>query len=175
MSLISSMLNSERDARPTATQVKDQLSAIALEIFQPRKITCRACKKAFPDHAGLLQHLKETGHKRKFVAKETHLDHEQNIPEDETGLTIRGIADAPVNYHYDDTELDAIDPSPCLVCDTHFDTKRDFFRHLYGVHHYRGLKYVLKRRAESSLDANVDKEDERQAKRIWKDMPRHTD
>jgi hypothetical protein len=41
------------------------------------------------------------------------------------------------------------------------------------VHHYRGLNYVLKRKAENDLSEDVAKRDERLAKWIRRDMMRH--
>jgi hypothetical protein len=129
LSLISSTLSSEHNVRPTATQVKDQLSVIALQLFQPKKTRCRACGQAFSDHPALPQRHKETGHRRKFVAKETYLVHEQEIYKYGPGLTIHSIADAPAKYHYDDTKLDAIDTH--VWCATHTSTLRDSSLDIY--------------------------------------------
>jgi hypothetical protein len=92
-------------------------------------------------------------------------------------MTIRGAAHAPapLQHHYDDdATLDTPDPSPCVVCNKHFNTKRQFFKHLHGVHHYRGLKYVTKRKAENG--PNIDSDDERDGRFIkWmrRDMQKH--
>jgi tRNA U54 and U55 pseudouridine synthase Pus10 len=173
LSLVSTMLTLDREERPTAVQVKVQLTAIAIQLFQPKAATCRVCEQVFSSRKDLLNHLKDTGHKRKPLTRDAHLKVDQPISKDESELTIRGVADAPIKYYYDDNELDAIEPSPCMVCDKQFNTKRQFFGHLHGVHHYRGLKYVLKRKAENGLDEDVDKEDERLVKWIRKDMTRH--
>lgn len=171
LGLISTMLNFERDVRPTAIQVKEQLTAIAVRLFQPKSATCRACQQKFPGKSQPWKHPKKASHNRKDLIPVSDSTTAVDEFKTEPGLTIRGFADAPAKYYYDDNELDAIDPSPCIVCNKHFDTKRQFFKHLYGVHHYRGLKYVHKRKAEDDID--VDKEDERLAKRIRKDMMRH--
>jgi hypothetical protein len=175
LSLVSTMLTSERDARPSAIQVKDQLTAIALQLLQLKAGTCHVCEQAFSSRKELSTHLKNTGHKRKPIARDAHLQLDQQVSKDEPGLTIRGVADAPTKYYYDDNELDAINLSPCMVCDKLLNTKRQFFGHLHGVHHYQGLKYVLKRKAENSLDVDVVKGDERLEKWIRKDMARHDD
>jgi hypothetical protein len=47
-------------------------------------------------------------------------------------LRIRGCADAPVHNHYDEKNLDTIDPSPCAVFKRHFKTKKQFLAHLLG-------------------------------------------
>jgi serine/threonine protein kinase len=173
LSLISTMLSSERDARPTAAQVKDQLTAIGLQLLQPKSTTCRVCEQAFPTRKELFTHIKSTGHKSRVIIRDPHPQLNDQASKDDPGLTIRGFADAPAKYHYDDNELDAIDPSPCIVCDKHFNNKRQFFSHLYGVHHYRGLNYVLKRKAENDLSEDAAKRDERLAKWIRRDMMRH--
>ncbi|KAH3913304.1 hypothetical protein HBI56_085230 [Parastagonospora nodorum] len=173
LSLISKMLSSERGVRPNATQVKDQLTAIGLQLFQPNSVECRACQQSFSERRALRKHLKKTGHNRKQPLNPEPVNSEPaaSEPKSEPGLTIRGFADAPAKYYYDDKELDTPDPSPCIVCNRRFNTKRQFFAHLGGGHHYRGLKYVLKRKA--SKEVNMDKAEERLTKWIRKDMIRH--
>jgi hypothetical protein len=171
LGLINTMLSSQRDVRPTATEVRDQLTAIAVRLFQPKNFTCLACQQSFAGKSPFWKHLKKTGHNRLKPMPVSNLPPVTDELSAKPGLTIRGFADAPAKYYYDDNELDAIDPSPCMVCNKHFNTKRQFFGHLYGVHHYRGLKYVQKRKADDDVD--VDKEDERLAKWIRKDIVRH--
>lgn len=168
LSLISAMLSSERDVRPTATQVKDQFTAIGLQLFQAKSIECRACQQKFPGKPELRQHLKKTGHNRKQPPNPEPVADE---PKSDPGLTIRGVADAPAKYYYDEKELDTPDPSPCLVCNKRFNKKRQFFVHLRAGHHYRGLKYVHKRKA--SKEVKMDKAEERLTKWTRKDMMRH--
>jgi serine/threonine protein kinase len=174
INLISSMLSSERDARPTATQVKDDLTAIAVKLFQTKTAACRACAETFPSRNQLVKHLKKTGHNRRNVDTDTAQCVANNeFKNSESEFTIRGCADAPAQYYYDEHELDTVDPSPCVVCNRYFNTKGQFFGHLGGVHHFRSAKYVLKRKAELGLNTNTEREDERLAKRARKDMSRH--
>jgi hypothetical protein len=171
LGLISTMLSSDRDVRPTATQVKEQLTAIAIKLFQPNTAKCRMCAETFSSRNQLIKHLKKTGHNRKATVAEP--ESSARLPDNESGLTIRGCADAPAQYHYDERDLDVIDPSPCVVCNRYFNTKRQFFAHLGGVHHYRSTKFVQKRKAEN--DPNIEKREERLAKWTRKDMMRHDD
>jgi len=129
LSLISSMLSSGRDVRPTATQVKDQLAAIGLQLFQSKSAECRACQQSFSGKIALRKHLKKTGHNRKQPSNPEPVNSEPVASESksEPGLTMRGFADAPAKYYYDEKELDTPDPSPCLVCNRRFNTKRQFF------------------------------------------------
>jgi hypothetical protein len=174
LNLISSMLSSERGARPTATQVKEDLTAMAVKLFQPKTATCRACAEAFPSRNQLVKHLKKSGHNRKDVNIETAQRVANNeIKKSGSEFTIRGYADAPAQYHYDKYELDTVDPSPCVVCNRYFNTKGQFFGHLGGVHHFRPAKYVLKRKADLGLNTDTEREDGRLAKRARKDMSRH--
>jgi hypothetical protein len=55
-----------------------------------------------------------------------------------------------------------------MVCRRKFNKKKQFFSHIHGANHYRGARYVAKRRA----DVDVDKEDQRLAKWVRKDMMR---
>jgi serine/threonine protein kinase len=192
LKLISTMLSSERDERPTAVQVKDRLKTIALQLFQPKTTKCHTCEETFPSRNQLTKHLKQTGHYRSAAGTDAAVLPAPNAsgktsgfnicgyaeipgqPGKENELRIRGCADAPVQYHYDEKNLDAVDPSPCAVCKRHFKTKKQFFTHLLGgPRHFRGAKYVQKRKAERGLDSDVEKEDERLAKWARKDMERH--
>jgi hypothetical protein len=174
LNLISAMLSSERDARPTATQVKDQLTAIALQLFHPKTVKCRACAETFPSRNQLTKHLKKTGHNRSTAVKDLTVLPAPGATGKDNDLRVRGCAEAPAQYYYDEEDLDVVNPSPCAVCHRHFDTKRQFFGHLLGgPHHYRSAKYVQKRKAENELNIDVEKEDERLTKWIRKDMLRH--
>lgn len=156
LSLISSMLGTDRDERPTATQIKNQLAAIGLQMFTAATLHCSTCHETFPSRTQLAKHHKKTGHSW----KPTETKQLPTIPAPppanrDAGLKIRGVAaHAPAEAN--------VDPSPCIVCRRHFNTKKQFFGHLYGVHHYRGLKYVRKRRADD--DVGVD--EERHEKRV---------
>jgi uncharacterized C2H2 Zn-finger protein len=161
LSLISTMLSSERDERPTATQTKDQLATMALKLFQPKVVRCRTCEQTFPSRNQLVKHLKNTGHNRKATIEESAPLPANNELSNEGGFTIRGRANAPTQYHYDDGEdVDGVNTSPCVVCNKYFKTKRQFFGHLGGVHHFRSAKYVLKRKAEIASNNNVEEGDE---------------
>ncbi|KAL5119891.1 hypothetical protein ACEQ8H_002253 [Pleosporales sp. CAS-2024a] len=181
LSLISTMLRSDRDERPTASQVKDQLSVIARQLFQPKDITCRACQQSFASKSQLWKHVKATGHNR-------HEPCSSAPPTDgfqpESGFKVRGFADALAKYYYDDNDDEEeeeeevqmpADPSPCFVCYKHFGSKRQFFGHLYGGHHYRGLKWVHKRKADAAMDMDVDRENGRVAKWVKQDLIRSED
>lgn len=171
MSLVSSMLCTNRDFRPNASQIKDQLAAIALRLFSKPGNVCRTCNSEFISKNALIKHVKKAGHGRK--AQMDIVMKQSSAPsEPEAQLKIRGCAEAPPQYHYDENELDDLIPSPCAVCKRHFDTKRQFFGHLYGGRHYRGLKYVQKRKAEDEFDVDMEKKDERLTKWIRKDMER---
>jgi serine/threonine protein kinase len=65
LTLISSMLSFERDARPTALQVKEQLATIGLKMFPSiirNSPTCLVCRRSFPSKNQLWKHLKQVGH-----------------------------------------------------------------------------------------------------------------
>jgi hypothetical protein len=173
LSLISTMLSSERDVRPTAAQVKEQLEAIALKLFVSPSVECRACNRSFISKKALFGHVKKTGHGRKAASSEQEIKISDSVAGDDMQMTIRGAADGPAKRYYDDDELDALDPSPCVVCNRHFNTKRQFFSHLGGGRHWRSARYVLKRKAENDLDIDVAQEDDRLTKWIRRDMMRH--
>ncbi|KAH8722745.1 hypothetical protein GQ44DRAFT_622168 [Phaeosphaeriaceae sp. PMI808] len=164
------MLRTSRDERPTATEAKDSLAAIAERLFQPKEACCRVCMEPFETRSQLMKHLKKTGHNRKLVVQDPAQEANAccRVFCEERGLAIRGCANAPAQYHFDEQDLDAVDPSPCVVCNRYFDTKGQFFGHLGGVHHHwRNAKYVMKRKA--AKDVEVEKEDQRLAK-----LGRHT-
>jgi serine/threonine protein kinase len=151
LSLISNMLSSDRDVRPTASQTKYRLAAMALKLFQLKTATCRTCEQTFPSRNQLVKHLKNTGHNRKATVEEWAPLLAISELEKENGFRFRGCANAPAQYHYDNEDLGVLNPSPCMVCNKYFNTKRQFFAHLSGVHHFRNTKYVLKRKAEKDL------------------------
>lgn len=171
LSLVSAMLSTDRDVRPTASKVKDQLAVIATKLLTPAGEKCATCQMTFTSKTALRKHMKKNEHGCKDALPVQDFKITHCVVEDHPPLTIRGAADAPAKYYYDDAELDAPDPSPCVVCKRQFDTKRQFFSHLGGPggYHYRNAKFVLKRKAEIDLE----KADERLAKWNRKDMGRH--
>ncbi|KAF2822201.1 kinase-like protein [Ophiobolus disseminans] len=172
--LVAVMLHTNRDARPTATQVKEKLAAIATKFFSSGSMTCRTCKEEFVSKNALQKHVKKTGHGRKDGSLSQNPKISDPGVNQKDQMTIRGAANAPVKHYYDDKEPDSPKPSPCVVCDKHFSTKGKFFKHLHGGHHYRGVNYVQKRKAMDGIHVDVDKEDERLAKWVRKDMMRHS-
>jgi serine/threonine protein kinase len=147
LTLTSTMLSSERDERPTATQTK--------------VVRCRTCEQTFTSRNQLVKHLKNTGHNRKATIEESDPPPADGEINNENGFTIRGRANAPIQYHYDDGEdSDGAKPSPYMVCNKYFKTKRQFYGHLGGVHHFRSVKYVLKRKAEIASSNSVEEGDE---------------
>jgi serine/threonine protein kinase len=173
LSLISTMLGTERDSRPTATQVKEQLSAIALQLFQPATDKCRGCGQTFSSRTELLKHVKMTGHNKRPGPPVTVPSITGDAVNSERGLSIRGCASAPPQYHYDEAELDTVDPSPCVVCNRYFNTKGQFFSHLGGGQHWRNAKYIQKRKAENDLNLEMTKGERRFEKSIRRDMKGH--
>jgi hypothetical protein len=103
----------------------------------------------FVSKNALRKHFNKAGHGRR--------DHDTKPAGDEQQITIRGAAHAPapLQYHYDHAALDAPDPSPCVVCNKHFNTKRQFFAHLGGGQHWRSAKYVQKRNAEGHAETRL--------------------
>jgi hypothetical protein len=171
LGLVRSMLSTDRDARPTASQVKEQLAAIATKLFAPTGEKCNTCQQDFISVNALRKHVKKAGHGRKAAVLVTDFKTTHCVVETHSQMAIRGAADAIAKYHYDDAELDAPDPSPCAVCNKHFKTKRQFFAHLSGgPRHYRSAKYVMKRKAENDL---TDDKEYRFTKWMCKDMQRH--
>ncbi|KAH7092215.1 hypothetical protein FB567DRAFT_516773 [Paraphoma chrysanthemicola] len=173
LSLISTMLSSERDTRPTATQVKQQLETIAVKLFASPSVQCRTCQSSFVSKKALLAHLKKTKHGRRAATTEEQIKISDSVAGDDAQITIRGAASGPVRHYYDDEQLDALDPSPCVVCNKSFNTKRQFFAHLGGGRHWRNAQYVKKRKAESQLSVDMGKGEDRLTKWIRKDMVRH--
>lgn len=168
LSLISSMLTSERDERPTASQVKEQLATIARQLFptQPPSITCRTCKASFPSRKSLSTHLKTTGHNLKQPTNSAPLI--TRITKDESatpathnstiGFRIRGASDALPTPHSNDTDCDFEEaPPPCVVCWKGFNCKKKLYQHLYCGEHTRSPRLVRKRLADNDdeeLQAN---------------------
>ena len=169
LSLISSMLSSERDERPTASQVKEQLAVIAQEMFpveaQSAPIRCQTCQNVFVSEGSLNKHAKKKGHSQghaKHVipladritkaeplsARMTKAESATPIVIEDTELQIRGTADAPPTHHYDDGDGEPEAPPPCVVCWKSHDSKSKLFRHLYCGDHTRSPRVVMKRLAE---------------------------
>lgn len=171
LSLISSMLSMERDERPTASAVKEQLATIGFQALTTATLHCAACHETFPSRNQLVKHLKKTGHRR---PQGMHSKPANDPASSDTGLRIHGVADAPAVYHYDENGTeDIVNPSPCVVCMRHFNSKKQFFGHLGGVRHWRAPKYVRKRRAEIDPKLDAEHHEKRLEKWIQKDMARH--
>lgn len=168
ISLVSSMLSSERDKRPTASQVKGQLATIAREMFpaevETTAIRCQMCRNIFPSLHSLSKHARKKGHDLSQVSKTVPLAN--RVTKDESAppviienieLQIRGAADAPPTHHHDD-DIDGENevPPPCVVCWKGYDSKQKLFRHLYCDNHTRSPHIVLKRLAdiEDAEEAN---------------------
>jgi hypothetical protein len=107
------------------------------------------------------KHVKKTGHNRTDTAIHT--------PRDGPDLRTRECAALPTQYHHDEEDLDDIDPSSCVVCSRHFNTKRQFFAHLGGGH-YRGPIYVQKDKAELYQETKSSKKEKRLVDWIRKDV-----
>lgn len=153
LSLVCSMLSTDRDERPTALQIKDQLAAMSMQMFATSELHCLECHDTFPSRNQLTKHLKVTRHKRPAKGSQVNVRVNESSADGTIGIRIRGAAAVPnERRHYDENTTGAADVSPCLVCMRHFDTKRGFFSHMGGANHYRGPKYVLKRRAEEGLN-----------------------
>jgi serine/threonine protein kinase len=173
--VVSSMLSTNPDERPTASQVKEQLAAIALRLFQAAAPHCPVCSEAFPSKNQLSQHQKKTGYKRHTDGNKMHSESIQHPVNGDAGLRIRGAANAALGHHHDinATQNGAAEPPACIVCRRHFNKKKQFFSHIHGANHIRNPRYVAKRRAETNLDVDVDKEDSRFIKWMRTDMVRH--
>lgn len=181
--LVSAMLSTDRDDRPTASQVKMLLAAIAKELFKTAGEKCGTCQREFISKNALRKHVKKAGHGRNFAptAQPSHAQASvqdsktsHRAVENDSQFTIRGVADAPTRYFYDDAELDASGPSICMACNRHFKTKRQLFAHLGAGHHFRSAKYISKRKAE--MDATTVDGQEKEGRFIkWmrKDMQHH--
>lgn len=168
LSLVSSMLSTDRNERPTASQVKQQLATIGMRLFSAAPTHCQQCHETFPSRNQLTKHLKTTRHKR---PAQPNNPIKPSPTEESIGLRIRGVAGAPATSHDgDDTAAPTATtniPSPCVVCMRYFNSKKHFFGHIHGASHYRGPKYVHKRRAEERLSV-----DEGQCGRPAKDLQR---
>jgi len=184
LSLVSAMLSTDRDERPTASQVKEQFAAIATKHFASTGEQCPTCQRKFISKNALRKHVKKAGHARNntapMQASNTHLSRAQGpqMQDFKTNysanpydpqMTIRGAADAPTKYFYDDAELDAPESSICMACDKHFKTKRQLYAHLAAGHHFRSAKYIQKRKAEFD-PATMDRKEGRFIKWMRKDM-----
>ena len=158
LNLISAMLKSERDGRPTATQVKTTLAAIGLKMFPTSAQngpTCLVCLKSFSSKNQLAKHLKQDRCHRQPVDKVqnglTDLIKDRSpqssaAPSNE--FKIRGVADAPPKHHVDSTVELHDDVAPCVVCWRDYESKRQLFKHLYCGEHVRKQKTVHRRLAE---------------------------
>ncbi|KAJ4376131.1 hypothetical protein N0V83_001412 [Neocucurbitaria cava] len=161
LGLICTMLDSDREQRPNATQVKEKLAALALQLFPPASLHCKSCHQSFPSKSQLDKHLKDRGNpcryngQRKPSAIHTPAS-------DDGGLKIRGAAAAPPQHHYEENATEDADPSPCVVCVKHFNSKHRFYAHLHGANHYRGPTSVHKRRAELDLDTEKERAEKRE-------------
>jgi hypothetical protein len=114
LTMISTMLSSERDDRPTASQIKDELKTIALKLFQPKTEKCRMCQETFPSRNSLSKYFENTRHNRMInntdgagLTKENELTirgyaEASGLSVTDGDLRIRGCADAPVHNHYDE-------------------------------------------------------------------------
>ncbi|CAO2651821.1 Nn.00g001040.m01.CDS01 [Neocucurbitaria sp. VM-36] len=172
LSLTSSMLSVDRDDRPTASQVREQLATLGLQLFPAPALHCKSCHQSFPSKNQLSKHYKDTKNQCRYAA-EHKIGPNHALASDDTGLKIRGAAEAPAQHYYDENATDVVDPSPCIVCMRHFNSKKRFYKHLHGVNHYRKPNYVYKRRAEQDLDIDGERAEKRVNKWIAKDMFRH--
>jgi serine/threonine protein kinase len=175
LELVSSMLGTNRDERPTASQVKDHLAATALHSFQVATPHCPTCSETFPSKTQLSKHQEKTGHKRHTAGDKSPFEPVEQSAKENTGLRIRGAANAEnatnaASEYYDDVKAtnDATNSPSCIVCRNNFNKKKQFFGHIHGANHCRSARYIAKRRA----DVDADKEDQRLAKWIRKDMMR---
>lgn len=167
LSLISSMLSSERDERPTASQVKEQLAATAHEMFpvEAATIRCRTCLNVFPNQHSLLKHMQKKGHDpeqgtskvplsarmtkaKPLAARITKEESAAPTVIEEFELQIRGAADASPMHHYDNGDGETDVPPRCVVCWKGYDSKQKLFRHLYCGAHTRPPHVVMKRLAQ---------------------------
>lgn len=171
LGLICTMLDSDREQRPTATQVKEKLAALALQLFPSASLHCKSCHQSFSSENQLSKHLKDRGNQCRYNGCKPSATH--SPASDDGGLKIRGAAAAPPQHHYEENATEDADPSPCIVCVRHFKSKHNFYAHLHGANHYRGPAYVHKRRAELDLDTeDMGRAEKRLLKWIVKDMMR---
>jgi hypothetical protein len=180
LELVSAMLSTNRDERPTASQVKDHLAATALHSFQVATPHCPTCSETFPSKNQLSKHQKKTGHRRHTAGDKSPFEPVEQEANENVGLRIRGAANAGIatnsaSEHYHDVKAtnDATNPPSCIVCRKSFNKKKQFFGHIHGANHCRSARYIAKRRADTDLDVDTDKEDSRFVKWIRKDMIRH--
>ncbi|KAH7386101.1 hypothetical protein BKA66DRAFT_69237 [Pyrenochaeta sp. MPI-SDFR-AT-0127] len=149
------MLSTERDERPTAIQIRGGLAAHALKLFSSTGETCRVCNRDFISKNGLHKHLRKTGHSSKGGLQNQDT-RPANIPnEPDQGLTIRGAANTPTQYYYENgdiAEFDGNEPPPCVVCWKSCDSKQKLFQHIYCGQHVRRQRQVLKRLADSNVN-----------------------
>ncbi|KAF1835164.1 hypothetical protein BDW02DRAFT_496627 [Decorospora gaudefroyi] len=168
------MLSADRNERPTASQVKEQLATLALHLFPAANRECSVCKQNFVSKKGLHKHIKKTGHR---IQLKTEQDSAEATTKDE--FRIRGAANVPTQYHYEDGietqngPLEGDEPPPCVVCWKGYDSKRRLFRHLYCGDHVRGRKLVMKRLADNEIDFDEERRTKRLVKWIQKDMQKH--
>lgn len=172
LSLTSSMLSLDRDERPTATQAKEKLAAIGLQMFTTATLHCSTCHETFPSRNQLSKHLKKAGHWHgpQNIVPLIKTAVNSSPTNGEVDLKIRGVAEAVTEYHFDPKNHEEVDPTPCFVCRRHFNTKKHFFGHLHGANHYRGPKYVMKRRADDEVDIDEDRQDKRLTTWIQREM-----
>lgn len=179
------MLSTERDERPTASAVKERLGAVGLQMFNVASPHCETCHESFPSRNQLSKHCKGTGYawkkgsaggRRGKIGSSNDVASGVGDLTADLGIKIRGVAgDAAPAYYFEDSAEREVEASPCIVCLRQFNTKKQFFRHLHGVRHYRGPKYVQKRRAEDGIVAGSEEEhrEKRPAQWVGKDMLRH--
>jgi hypothetical protein len=163
LSLVSSMLKVNRDERPTASQVKEELAIIARQLFPAGHRECPICQQTFISKKGLQKHRKKTGH---HIEQNGERDTNGQATWTETDLHIRGAADAPARYYYEEDENDkpeADELPPCVVCWRGYDSKSKLFRHLYCGNHVRRRGQVLKRLADNDVDVDEEHRDKRLA------------
>lgn len=166
------MLCGDREERPTAAAVKQRLGDLGLQMLTTSTIHCAACHDTFPSKNQLAKHLKVSGHRRPngsgSKAQPVRLTGDNE-------LRIRGAATAPTEYHLDENTTEpAADPSPCVVClKKNFASAKRFYGHLHGAHHYRGPKYVQKRRAEIDTEFDAEHHEKRLEQWVRKDMEKH--
>ncbi|KAI8943174.1 hypothetical protein NX059_001203 [Plenodomus lindquistii] len=173
LGLISSMLSADRDERPTATNAREQFAAIGMRMFTADSLHCLECHETFPSRNQLTKHLKITRHKRPSMKTQANNGLNGVTTHETGGLKIRGVAEAPTKVHYEESTLEVVDPSPCVVCMRYFNSKKHFFGHIHGANHYRGPKQVAKRRAENRLSLDVERRDKRFGNWAQKDLDRH--
>lgn len=172
------MLSADRDYRPTAADIRVELAMLAQRLFPSLDVHCKTCHQNFPSRSQLDKHFKDRSNRCRYVHDKQKLSNRSDIPTNGVPeLKIRGAADAPAQLYYDETTAGAeepeLKPSPCVVCMRHFNSKRRFYGHLHGAHHYRNVGYVLKRHAENALDVEGGKAEKRARKWTTKGTMMH--